>query len=258
MQRTQVSKVFNTVKLAGMAASLFVLVLAPRVQAVPITIQNYSFEQPTTPPGQTWFDGPITNWTPSPAGLHTYVETNASVGFSGGDAVQYAGIADNASPGGYIYQDLGVPFAPLTTYKIDIASAHRSGYGHATANFGLFSSNAIGTDIGTPGFADIQGVWTGSGNPDADNQFNQLRDASVLQTIDINGDGVGSLGHVYSFTTGAVAPTGNLVAFIRHQNNGGRINVDNIRLDATAVPEPASMVLLASCVVALVAVRRYR
>jgi hypothetical protein len=185
--------------------------------------------------------------------LHTFVETSASVGFSGGDAVQYAGLADDSSPGGYIYQDLGVSFAPLTKYTIDIASAHRSGFNHATLQFGLFSSDAIGTDVGTAGFADIQGVWTGSGNPDADDQFNQLRDASVLQTI-----GSGALGHVYEYTTGLVPPTGNIVVFIRHQNNGGRINVDNVRLDATLIPEPSGMLLLASCGLIVVAAGRRR
>jgi hypothetical protein len=93
---------------------------------------------------------------------------------------------------------------------------------------------------------DLQGVWTGSGNPDGDDMFNLLRDASVLQTI-----GTGALGGVYSHTTGGSVPTGNVVVFIRNAT-GSRINFDNVRLDATAIPEPATVFLLAGCGVMLI------
>ena len=61
--------------------------------------------------------------------------------------------------------------------------------------------------------------------------FDALRDASDLQKIDLNDDGVESLGRVYTFDTGPSPPAGNIVAFIRQQGNGDRIQYDNIRLD---------------------------
>jgi hypothetical protein len=163
--------------------------------------------------------------------VYTWVENNTSVAFTGGDGVQHGGMEET---GGYIYQDLSVPFQANKTYRLDLAGAHRAGWTNGTVQFGLFSSSAIGTDIGTPGYMDIQGFWSGSGNPDGDNQFDQLRDASALQKIDLNGDSIEGLGHIYKFDTGPTPPTGNIVVYIRHQSAAGRIQYDNIRLDEVA------------------------
>jgi hypothetical protein len=182
----------------------------------------------------------------SPGLSNAFVEANAAVGFSGGDGTQYAGL-DSVDT--YIYQDLAIPFVPNTRYTIDLAGAHRSGFTHGTMEFGLWSSDAIDTDVGTPGFMDLQGVWSGSGNPDGDDVYNVLRDASFVQSI-----GSGALGNVYSYTTGSSVPTGNLVVFIR-DTSGLRINFDNVRLDATAIPEPATVFLLAGCGAMLIARR---
>jgi hypothetical protein len=247
MQRLFVIVRVNTMKFTLLAAALSFLICVHDVQAVSISIQNYSFESPTVP-GSYSVTVP-TSWSASAGLTDTFVEDSAAVGFSGGDAAQYAGMDTG---GGYIYQDLGVPFTPFTTYTIDMASAHRAGFSHGAVEFGLFSSSAVGTNVGTPGFMDIQGVWPGSGNPDGDAQYNVLRDASVLHTI-----GSGSLGNIYSFTTGTLAPAGNLVAYIRDAN-GGRINVDNIRLDASPVPEPATVLLMTSFGATLVATVRRR
>ncbi|MGD9636524.1 MAG: PEP-CTERM sorting domain-containing protein [Pirellulales bacterium] len=222
--------------------SLFVFGLAGTAAAVSVPITNHSFESPDVM--GAWQDGLPNDWLAGGGLSNRWVENNASVGFSGGDGVQHVGLDTN---GGYIYQDLGVAFAANTKYTIDLASAHRDGHMHGIVEFGLFSSDALGTDIGAPGFMDIQGVWNGA-NPDGDNMWNTFRDASLLHTI-----GTGSLGKVYSYTTGAVAPAGNLVVFIRDVS-GGRETVDNIRLDATAVPEPASMMFAAVAIGSLLAV----
>jgi hypothetical protein len=221
-----------------LATGLLLALPAERAVAAPVAVTNSSFESPDA--AGAWWNGVPDGWTGSP-GLEdskVFVESIAAVGFSGGDGVQYAGL-DNIDT--YIYQDLGIAFAPNTKYTIDLAGAHRSGRTHGTVEFGLFSSDAIGTDVGTPGFMDLQGVWSGSGNPDGDDVFNQLRDASAVHAI-----GSGALGDAYSYTTGSSAPTGNVVLFIRDAT-GNRINFDNVRLDATAVPEPASVLLLAGC-----------
>jgi hypothetical protein len=42
------------------------------------------------------------------------------------------------------------------------------------------------------------------------------------------------------FTTGAVAPTGNIRLFVKEVDPATRIHVDNFRLDGTLVPEPSS------------------
>ena len=237
MQSCRVMFVLKSMRAATLACSMLVLGLVGSTEAVPVAIVNPSFESPDAMGG---FQNVLPdNWLAGGGLTAQWVESNAAVGFSGGDGVQHAGLDTD---GGYIYQDLGATFAANTKYTIDLASAHRSGFNHGIVEYGLFSSNAIGTDIGTAGSMDIQGVWTGSGNPSGDDQFNQLRDASVLSTI-----GTGSLGNVYTYTTGAVAPTGNMVVFIRDAS-GGRQTFDNIRLDATPIPEPTGVVLVMAAI----------
>ncbi|MEX2307501.1 MAG: hypothetical protein WD738_07915 [Pirellulales bacterium] len=223
-------RALKTMKMAGIAASLVLLACTGRVDAVSIPIDNHSFESPTVPgpPGNTWFDGIPTDWSGSSSSVYTWVEDSASLTFSGGDGPQHGGIGEDF---GYIYQDLGVPFEANMTYRVDIAGAHRTGTGHAKLEFGVFSSNAVGTTLGNAGFIDVQGIWTGSGNPDADDQFNQLRDASFLNALDNNGDTIGSLGRMSRFDAGDTPPSGNVVVFIRHDGTGDRIQYDNIRLD---------------------------
>lgn len=228
-----------------LAASLLLTVWAGAVGATPIPISNSSFEVPDA--AGSFIVGVPDDWTGSPGLADAFVEAHAAVGFSGGDGAQYAGMD---SGGAYIYQDLGVAFAANTNYAIDLAGVHRSGFTHGTVEFGLFSSDAIGTDLGTAGFMDLQGVWTGSGNPDGDDMFNVLRDASALQAI-----GSGALGAPYSYATGGAAPTGNVVVFIRN-SAGNRVNFDNVRLDASPVPEPATVLLLAASGAALTAARK--
>lgn len=237
MQSCRVMLVLKSIRAAAVAGSMLAWGLGNSADAAPIPISNHSFESPDAMGG--WLDGVPNNWLAGGGLTAQWVENNASLGFSGGDGLQHAGLDTD---GGYIYQDLGVAFAANTKYTIDLASAHRAGFGHGTLEFGLFSSDAIGTDVGTPGFADIQGVWSGSGNPSGDDQFNQLRDASLLNTI-----GTGSLGNVYTYATGAVTPTGNLVVFIRDAN-GSRQTFDNIRLDATPIPEPAGIALVMAAI----------
>lgn len=238
-------QVITKMMISGMAAALLLAIYGSEARAVSVPISNHSFEAPNV--GGSYAIAVPDSWV-GVGTSNAFLENSAAVGFSGGDGTQYLGL-DNS--GSYIYQDLGMAFAANTVYTIDLASAHRDGFSHSTVEFGLFSSTAIGTDIGTPGFMDIQGVWSGSGNPSGDNQFNKLRDASLLHTI-----GTGTLGNVYSFTTGAAPPTGNVVVFVRDAGNL-RVNIDNIRLDASAVPEPATL-LLAGCGLSLTALRRRR
>jgi len=221
---------------AVVAVSLLLSAWAGRVEAVPVPIANHSFESPVATPPDNYIDILPDNWLGAEAVLedgvlYTWVEISEAIGFTGGDGPQHSGIGE----AGYIYQDLGVTFKPNMTYRMDLATAHRAGFNHSLLEFGLFTSDAIGTDVGTPGFADIQGIWTGQDppNPDGDDQFNQLRDASVLQTI-----GTGALGHVYEFNSGATPPSGNLVAFIRHEGTGDRVTFDNIRLEELPTVAP--------------------
>lgn len=229
----------NVVSFAGCLSLVIATCGSLPSVAASINVMNHSFEEPDAS-GPGFVVGVPTGWTSSSGGTSgEFVELISSVGFSGGDAAQYAG-ADSAGNDD-LYQDLGVSFQPNTTYTVDVATAHRSGFNHDRLEWGLYSSAAIGTALGTPGFADIQGVWTGSGNPDADDNFDALRDGATLAAI-----GTGALGAAYSFTTGSVAPAGNVVVYVRQIGTGARVNYDDVRVDATPIPEPSTIALVLS------------
>ncbi len=186
-----------------------------------IPVSNHGFEFPDV--AGAWFDGVPDSWIlmNGPATNDSFVEDNASVGFSGGEGLQHVGIGEI---GAYLYKDAGVAFSPDTTYLVDLASALRPGFASGIVEFGLFSSDAVGTDLGYPGWMDIGGILPASGNPDADNVVSTFRDASILANI-----GSGALGRPYSLVTGATPPGGNIVVFIRHVS-GARVAVDNVRI----------------------------
>jgi hypothetical protein len=188
-----------------------------------VAVTNHGFELPAT---ATFVQGVPDGWTKvnGPAIEDTFVETYASVGMTGGEGLQFAGIDET---GAELYQDTGVPFSANTTYLVDISGGYRNGFGTDTVQFGLYSSNSIGTPAGDyPGFMHLGGVLPASGNPDADNVINKLRDASAVATI-----GSGGLGRAYSLVTGSTPPAGNIVVYLR-QIGGGRILVDNVRIIA--------------------------
>lgn len=211
-------------------AAVAVVTLSGIAKADPLAVANFSFEDPDA--AGSYVVGLPTDWLDNGAS-GPFVEDCGAVGFSGCDGAQYGGL-----DGGEIYQDLGVPFAPYTKYTVDVATAHRSGFTHGTLEFGLYDSGAIGTELATAGFADIQGVWSGSGNPDGDDMFNVMRDASALAAI-----GSGALGQPFTFTTGATAPGGNVAVFLRSPG-GARVDFENVRVDATEIPEPATGALV--------------
>lgn len=191
-----------------------------------VAVTNPSFELPDAT--GTYLTQVPTGWTiaDAPETDEIFVENLASVGITGGEGAQYAGLQQI---GNFIHQDTGVPFSPNTTYLIDLAGGYRNGYPTGVVEFGLYSSDAIGTPVaGYPGRMDLNGVRLESGNPDADGVINKLRDASALTTI-----GSGSLARPYVLVTGSTPPAGNLVAYIRHAS-GFRVIFDHIRI--LAVP----------------------
>ncbi|MBC8126527.1 MAG: PEP-CTERM sorting domain-containing protein, partial [Gloeobacteraceae cyanobacterium ES-bin-144] len=158
------------------------------------------------------------------------------------DGVQYAGNYDNDQsssdptvPGSsiYFYQDLGVAFAANSTYTVTLAVGNRDITGNSNdgiTQFGLFSGLAIGTDLGTATSVD----------GDTEVTLNEFAEFS------------------YSFTTGAIAPTGNVVGFFRAiaDADGIRASVDNFRVEVEPVPEPSTSLLGALGILGLLGVRR--
>lgn len=213
---------------------------APAV-AAPVPIFNNSFELDA--PADVTPTGWISDGDQTP-----FINDASAKPFSGADGNNIAGSFGGT---GFLYQDTGVAFEPNTTYTMDVLTAHFSGQTNAYIEWGLASSANLPVDIGTPGFADAQGVWTGSGNPDADDLFDTLRSGAELSTI-----GSGALGDDYVYTTGDVAPAGNIVVWVEN-TNGNTMIIDLVTLNATSsVPEPAALSLLGVGGLALLRRRR--
>ena len=144
---------------------------------------------------------PATSWVGS-----TFTEVSTAIGLSGGHLIRYNG--QNGGTTGS--QDLGVGFLADSVYSMTILIGNRTNDGSnptGTARFGL---TAGGIEQGT---------------------FTEVTNAQVAgQTFQ---------DFTYTFTTGAVAPTGN-VGIKLEAAAGGRGLFDNVRLDATAVPEPST------------------
>jgi hypothetical protein len=206
------------------------LAITGAAQAVPITVQNASFESNT---GVGDYPPP-SNWTVD----GTLVGANAGFteGFNqignptGGDALRYSGI-----DGGTLAQDLGVPFLANSTYTVRFLVGNRNAFGEGLTQYGLKSSTAFGTDLGTVASVD--------------------NDATVPNNTFAEGP-------VYTFTTDATPPSGNVVVFFRGVDdlsgtaNNTRAVVDLARVDVAPVPEPAALGLLGVAGTALLARRR--
>jgi hypothetical protein len=189
--------------------------------AVPLAVNNPSFESPGASPGNF---PPPTGWAGG-----GFTERFADIGNpTGGDQANYAGI-DN----GTVSQDLGVPFLPNSTYTVNFLVGNRNGFQEGLTQYGLQSSTAPGADLGT-----IVSV-----NPEA-----TLANGTFVE------------GPAYTFTTGAVAPSGNVVVFFRGALEPGfpdnRGIVDLARVSVDAVPEPASVGMFGLFGVAALARRR--
>jgi hypothetical protein len=220
------------------ASVALLLVSAAGGHAATLTVQNPSFESPST----STFAFGISNWSGDGTGQanffapNGYVQNNENASFTtAADGSQHAG---QFAAGPAITQGLGVAFGPLSTYTITLAIGHRpagiDGNGNSTgenlggAAFGLRSADPVlGTiNLGTPTTVDQSQVALGT-----------FKDFT------------------YTFTTGAVAPAGDVIVFFRgiaetdsqgqpitdaNGNPVGRAYVDNYRVDVSPVPEPST------------------
>ena len=143
-----------------------------------------------------------TDWVGS-----NFTEISTEVGLnSGGNGLRY-----NGEEGGSTTQILGVSFLSNTKYTLTVAIGNRvTGNATGSATFGL---TAGGIDL-----------------PISFAPFTVVAPAQV--------PGGTFKDFTYTITTGAVAPTGN--AGIRLGALNDRALFDNVRLDASPVPEPSA------------------
>ena len=134
----------------------------------------------------------------------SFTEISTEVPLSGGHLARYNGQNDNTTGS----QDLRVGFLANSVYLLTISIGDRAtNFLSGTVSFGL---TAGGTNQGA--FTQVTRAQV------ADNTFQDF---------------------TYTLTTGAVAPTGN-VGIKFSADTTGRGVFDNVRLDASAIPEPST------------------
>ncbi len=215
----------------GLLALLVSSVGLPSAALAAPIVQDSSFE---TPPASGGFvAGDPSPWV-STGFTGDGVDTAAEAGLAGADGTQYF-YGDGGAYTGVLSQNLGVGFQPDTTYTVDLSAAYRNtpdnpNFGGANINFGLESSTSAPLPGAQVGFISDDNLYAAG--------TNQFFAASAI----------GGISNIFSFTTGPVAPLGDIVAYIAGAGNlsqTGRIQVDNFVLTAaSSVPEPTSWVLL--------------
>lgn len=204
-----------------MALAVMALALTSiTAQAAPVTVQNYSFEEPVLGDGNygkvNWlgvpgwtdasWDGGIQDWTNS-----QYPGTSGNGNLAWPGHGLQSGYLGNG--GAILYQNVG-PILPDTIYTLTVAVGRRLDFGNNEEywSIALVSGAYNGTVLGY--------IDQTSGYP-APGTF-------VDKTVVV--------------TTGA-SVSGNL--FVVLSGYGGQqTSVDNVRLDATIIPEPGTVVLL--------------
>jgi hypothetical protein len=216
------------------------LVTLASTRGASVVIQNSQFDSPALNSGgytgNTFTDGFTFNF----AGVEYPDPSAGQFNFSGGllpspgTGHQYAfmnGIlpTDGTS---YMYQDVGALQAN-TTYTMTVALGWRNDQGAGAIVLGLVNgisydpNTSVSLAASTPFVATLQG---------------QFQDVSL------------------TFTTGDTV-SGDLTIYIQNATNGtgtGATAIDNVRLDATAVPEPTIPFLLGTFGIALMIFRGRR
>lgn len=202
-----------------------------------VNIVNPGFESDTglVTAGATWSDNTPTGWLdPDNPGTNANSNFLENIGGFASEGIVHLGF--DAAENGIIYQDLSTAWAANTKYTLTVGVGRRAGFGAGLGLFGLTSTN--------------DGVIV-SNDPFATAAFSQVVDTGAFALTD-NTFADTSV----SFTTGAVAPSGNIRLFVKQTDGVSRIHVDNFRLDATPVPEPSSTAVLALGVGLLIRRRR--
>jgi hypothetical protein len=195
---------------------------AATASAVSVTINNPGFETDlaAAQAGGGWTDAVPTGWS-DPAGPENSNFLEVIAGFASEGQV-HLGFDPNEN--GTVYQDLATPWAPNTVYTLTVGVGNRGGFGAGIGRFGFGSS----TDPAPPALTQY--------TPSVFSQ--DLNTLTIAPADNTFGDAT------FVFTTGAVAPAGNIRISVQ-EISATRIHVDNFRLDATVIPEPSSASTLA-------------
>ena len=215
--------------------TLGILGLIP-ARAASVNIVNPGFESDVglVNAGTTWSDNTPTGWL-DPDNPGANANSNFLENISGFASEGLVHLGFDSNENGIIYQDLSTAWAPNTMYTLTLGVGRRATFGAGQALIGLASNTGVvvsNDSFATAAFSSI--VNTGN--------F-ALVDGAFADTS-------------LTFTTGAVAPVGNIRLFVKEVDTVSRIHVDNFRLNAVTVPEPSAFAVLAMSAGLLIRRRR--
>ncbi|MGJ8698030.1 MAG: hypothetical protein ACSHYF_17050 [Verrucomicrobiaceae bacterium] len=192
-----------------------------------ITVANSSFESTTgvTNVGD-WSNDLSPSWAEAGGVSNSGAFGEYIAGFSA-DGNNHVGV----TTGYYLWQDTGVALQPNTQYTLSIAAGNRSG--HTAVNSSTYGLLAGAANLGAASLANTAAVLA-----DSSHLASAQWDAAANVTADQFADAPALV-----FVTGAVVPSENLVILLGDNSASGRTHFDNIRLDATAIPELSSSLL---------------
>ena len=197
---------------SAVVAALGGMLLGTSVWAVPIAVTNHSFEAPdVSSGGNTWSDVNL-NWGDD-AGASGDEFTEMIAGFAA-DGLQHTGVQAMSS----LMQDLGDTYAARTRYTLSVGVGNRANFTSAGNQTIVRLADATDGSILAESIFDASLIPVGA-----------FEDRSLSY---ITGAAGGSIGNAIRIEL-AVGDA----AF-------GRAHFDNVRLDATVIPEPGAIVLL--------------
>ena len=147
--------------------------------------------------------------------------------------------------GSYIWQDTGVALQPNTTYTLTIATGNRANQS-LSGNLTTYSILAGGMNLGVANYATAADVIADNTVTLATATYDAFTNVPVGTFADAP---------PLVFSTGDAVPSENVVIFLG-AGGAGRSHFDNVRLDASPIPEVSSSLL--SALAGLMLLRRRR
>lgn len=200
---------------------------APLLHAASITVADHSFEDGSAPNDGDWSDDLSPDWSERDGENNPNAFEEQIAGFSA-DGTNHVGV----NSGYYIWQDTGVALAPNTQYTLNIAAGNRAGQTDPT-NLTTYAILAGTTNLGTVSYADTASV---------------IADTALTLAAETWNASTGTAAGTFAdapalvFTTGDTVPAENVTIFLG-ADGVGRSHFDNIRLDATPIPEPSASLI---------------
>lgn len=200
---------------------------APLLHAASITVADHSFEDGSAPNVGDWSDDLSPDWSERDGENNPNAFEEQIADFSA-DGTNHVGVVS----GYYIWQDTGVALQPNTQYTLNIAAGNRLNQTDPT-NLTTYAILAGTTNLGTVSYADTASV---------------IADTALTLAAETWNASAGTAAGTFAdapalvFTTGDTVPAENVTIFLG-ADGVGRSHFDNIRLDATPIPEPSASLI---------------